>query len=139
MFGQCLTLLRRTKHTPVVQSPSQIEEDRINHTPPVPSPLNDPGFSGHSMPPQDRRLVITKMKATNLFTGLGQIPPTSDLQHISASLRQIPAGFYVNIFADNKEYKTANKPVIVDGGMAEWDDHIYLPLICGRTAPLCVI
>jgi hypothetical protein len=71
------------------------------------------------------------MKATNLFTGLGQIPPgleqiTSGLQYISASLRQIPVGFYVNILVENEEYQTANKPAIVDGGMTEWEDHIYL-------------
>ncbi|KAF8842592.1 hypothetical protein BDN67DRAFT_1001504 [Paxillus ammoniavirescens] len=101
-----------------------MEDDRINHSLPAPSSLD---LSGRLAPPQDRRLVITKMKATNLFTRLGQIPTTSSLQYISASLRQIPAGFYVNIFVENKEYKTANKSAIVVGGMAEWEDHIYLP------------
>ncbi|KAF8833379.1 hypothetical protein BDN67DRAFT_976637 [Paxillus ammoniavirescens] len=60
------------------------------------------------------------MKAMNLFTGLGQIPPGLDL-------RQIPAGFYVNILVENEEYQTANKPALVHGGMTEWEDHIYLP------------
>ncbi|KIJ17281.1 hypothetical protein PAXINDRAFT_10125 [Paxillus involutus ATCC 200175] len=124
--------LRRTKHTTLVQSPTQMEEDSINHTRPAPSLPDDPGVSGYSTPPEDQRLVITKMKAANLFTRLGQISPgleqiTSDLRYISASLRQIPAGFYVNILVENEEYKTANKPALVDGGTTEWEDHIYLP------------
>ncbi|KAF8834626.1 hypothetical protein BDN67DRAFT_975887 [Paxillus ammoniavirescens] len=109
-----------------------MEEDSINHTSPAPSSPNDPGVSGHLTLPEDHRLVITKMKATNLFTGLGQIPPrleqiTSGLQYLSASLRQIPAGFYVNVLVENEEYQTANKPALLHGGMTEWEDHIYLP------------
>ncbi|KAF8836483.1 hypothetical protein BDN67DRAFT_1005403, partial [Paxillus ammoniavirescens] len=133
MFQQCLSLKRlRRRHANPAQSPPQMEEDSINHTPPAPSPPDDPGVSGHSTLPEDRRLVITKIKATNLFTGLGQIPPgleqiTSGLQYLSASLRQIPAGFYVNILVENEEYQTANKPALVHGGMTEWEDHIYLP------------
>ncbi|KIJ05671.1 hypothetical protein PAXINDRAFT_21092, partial [Paxillus involutus ATCC 200175] len=134
MSQQYLSLkgFRRTKPATLVQSPPQMEEDSVNHNPPAPPLPDDPGVLGYSTPPEDRRLVITKMKATNLFTGLGQIPPgleqiTSGLQYISASLRQIPAGFYVNILVENEEYQTANKPALVDGGMTEWEDHIYLP------------
>ncbi|KAF9219182.1 hypothetical protein BS17DRAFT_789952 [Gyrodon lividus] len=59
----------------------------------------------------DRCPVITKMKATDL----------------SASLRRLPAGFYVSMMIENKEYRTANKPASMEKGMTEWLDHIYLP------------
>ncbi|KAF8842126.1 hypothetical protein BDN67DRAFT_1039577, partial [Paxillus ammoniavirescens] len=133
MFQQYHSLKRlHRRNANPAESPPQMEEDSINHTPPAPSSPDDPGVSGHSTLPEYHRLVITKMKATNLVTGLGQIPPgleqiTSGLQYISASLRQIPAGFYVNIIVENEEYQTANKPALVDGGMTEWEDHVYLP------------
>ncbi|KAF8840594.1 TPR-like protein [Paxillus ammoniavirescens] len=81
---------------------------------------------------EDRRLVITKMKAMDLSTGLGQIPSilqqdNSNLQHVSACLGQMPAGFYVTILVGNNEYRTANKAVRADGGVVEWQDHIDLP------------
>ncbi|KAF8835911.1 hypothetical protein BDN67DRAFT_1015133, partial [Paxillus ammoniavirescens] len=124
----------KTRHATPAQSPPQMQEDSImiNHAPPAPSSPDNPGVLVHSTLPEDHRLVITKMKAMNLFTGLGQIPPgleqiASGLQYLSASLRQIPAGFYVNILVENEEYQTANKPALVHGGMTEWEDHIYLP------------
>ncbi|KAF8832952.1 hypothetical protein BDN67DRAFT_986349, partial [Paxillus ammoniavirescens] len=133
MFQRYLSLKGlRTRHANPAQSPPQMQEDSINHTLPAPSSPDDPGVSGHSTLTEDHCLVITKMKAMNLFTGLGQIPSgleqiPSSLQYISASLRQIPAGFYVNVLVENEEYQTANKPALVDGGMTEWEDHIYLP------------
>ncbi|KAF8836801.1 hypothetical protein BDN67DRAFT_983674 [Paxillus ammoniavirescens] len=133
MFQRYLSLkgLRR-RHANPAQSPPQMQEDSINHPPPAPSSPDDPGVSVHSTLPEDHRLVITKMKAMKLFIGLGQIPPgleqiPSSLQYISASLRQIPAGFYVNVLVENEEYQTANKPALVDGGMTEWENHIYMP------------
>ncbi|KAF8839723.1 hypothetical protein BDN67DRAFT_981611 [Paxillus ammoniavirescens] len=73
------------------------------------------------------------MEATNHFTGLGQIPPglgqmTSGLQYGFPSLQQIPAGFYVNVLIENKEYRTTNKPAIANGGMSKWKD--YLHFLC---------
>ncbi|KAF9218898.1 hypothetical protein BS17DRAFT_476432 [Gyrodon lividus] len=85
-------------------------------TPPLESPMsNEPKedcviFQQSAASAVDRRLVITRMKATDLCVGL----------------RRIPAGFYVRVLFGNEEYRTTNKPANLDRGMTEWLDHICL-------------
>ncbi|KAF9234805.1 CHAT domain-containing protein [Melanogaster broomeanus] len=57
------------------------------------------------------RIIITKLKATN----------------VAAGLRRIPAGFYVSIFIGKDHWQTTNNPVCPTSGVAEWNDLIDLP------------
>ncbi|KAF9236251.1 hypothetical protein BU15DRAFT_77223 [Melanogaster broomeanus] len=82
----------------------------MEQTSPYESPsTNDSSPGGVSVP--GRQIIITKLKATNVATGL----------------RRIPAGFYVSILIGNDQWKTTNNPVCPTSGVAEWNDLIDLP------------
>ncbi|KIJ64030.1 hypothetical protein HYDPIDRAFT_28924 [Hydnomerulius pinastri MD-312] len=59
----------------------------------------------------NRRVIITNIKATNVATGL----------------KQMPAGFYVSVSIGNDHWKTTNKPACPISGVTEWNDVIDLP------------
>ncbi|KAF9232562.1 CHAT domain-containing protein [Melanogaster broomeanus] len=58
------------------------------------------------------RVIITKLKATN----------------VAAILRRIPAGFYVSVSIADDHWRTSNNPMHPTTGIAEWNDPIDLPL-----------
>jgi len=45
---------------------------------------------------------------------------------LTLGLRRIPAGFYVQVQADDIQWQTTNKPLLVDMDVLEWDQHIVL-------------
>ncbi|OAX37805.1 hypothetical protein K503DRAFT_866605 [Rhizopogon vinicolor AM-OR11-026] len=59
----------------------------------------------------DRQIVITTIRATDLTLGL----------------QRIPVGFYVTVQIDSAQWQTANKSVHVDLDVVEWNEQIVLP------------
>jgi len=45
---------------------------------------------------------------------------------LTLGLRRIPAGFYVEVQANDIKWQTANKPVHVDLDVLEWDQCVVL-------------
>jgi hypothetical protein len=45
---------------------------------------------------------------------------------LTPGLRRIPAGFYVEVQADDIQWQTTNKPVHVGLDVLEWDQRIVL-------------
>jgi len=45
---------------------------------------------------------------------------------LTLGLRRIPAGFYVEVQADDIQWQTTNKSVHVGLDVLEWDQHVFL-------------
>ncbi|KAG2747171.1 hypothetical protein P692DRAFT_201606729 [Suillus brevipes Sb2] len=76
-----------------------------------PSHPEQPQNSGETHTTGVPQVVITAIRATDLTLGL----------------RRIPVGFHAVVKADGAEFRTSNKPVIVDQAVIEWNECILLP------------
>ena len=82
-----------------------------------------PSSFGSAIHANDEEIVVTSMsliqlvKMANFWLGIRATGVTT-------GLRRIPAGFYAAVQHDGLEWRTTNKPVLVNNDVVQWDGQI---------------